>query len=218
MTTADLTKARLSFPGIVRSEWIKLRSLRSTFWCYLIVVLLTIGLAALVAAVIPTDAAAGTRAAAAAGHAREPRCPLADDQHDRRLLRPTRDRGARRPRHHRRIRHRDDPIHIHGRSVAPAGPCGEGAGVRRRHLRGDAGDAGGRGPGRRTDPQRTRDQSRSRKLLGLAGAWSAEPDTSRCSGSWRWRSGSSSGRAPAPSRPHSASSWSCRSSSTCWRR
>ncbi len=72
MTTADLTKARLSFPGIVRSEWIKLRSLRSTFWCYLIVVLLTIGLAALVAAVIPTDAAAGTRAAAAAGPPESP--------------------------------------------------------------------------------------------------------------------------------------------------
>ena len=69
---ADLTRARLSFPGIVRSEWIKLRSLRSTFWCYLIVVVLTIGLAALIAAVIPTDAVGNARAAAAAGVAQPP--------------------------------------------------------------------------------------------------------------------------------------------------
>jgi ABC-2 type transport system permease protein len=38
-----------SFGGIIRSEWIKLRSLRSTFWCYLIMVLITIGLGLLLA-------------------------------------------------------------------------------------------------------------------------------------------------------------------------
>lgn len=42
--------ATLNFPGIVRSEWIKLRSLRSTLWCYLIIIVLTIGLGLLLAA------------------------------------------------------------------------------------------------------------------------------------------------------------------------
>jgi len=69
VTAVELKDARLSFAGVVRSEWIKLRSLRSTFWCYLIVVLLMIGLAALVASALPTDAgaggAAGPRGAAA---------------------------------------------------------------------------------------------------------------------------------------------------------
>ena len=39
--------SRLSFGGILRSEWIKLRSLRSTAWCYAIVIAVTIGLGAL---------------------------------------------------------------------------------------------------------------------------------------------------------------------------
>ncbi|RPE86746.1 ABC-2 type transport system permease protein [Curtobacterium sp. PhB137] len=58
---------RLSFPHLVRSEWIKLRSIRSTFWCYAILVLVTIGMAALVGAntnsggdQMPTDIANGT--------------------------------------------------------------------------------------------------------------------------------------------------------------
>ncbi|MBT1680948.1 ABC transporter permease [Curtobacterium aurantiacum] len=58
---------RLSFPHLVRSEWIKLRSIRSTFWCYAILVVLTIGMAALVGAVasnngqdVTTDVANGT--------------------------------------------------------------------------------------------------------------------------------------------------------------
>lgn len=37
----------LSFGRLVRSEWIKLRSIRSTWWCYAILVLVTIGMAAL---------------------------------------------------------------------------------------------------------------------------------------------------------------------------
>lgn len=37
----------LSFWRIVRSEWIKLRSLRSTFWSYAIVILMSVGMAAL---------------------------------------------------------------------------------------------------------------------------------------------------------------------------
>ncbi|PZE64152.1 MULTISPECIES: ABC transporter permease [unclassified Curtobacterium] len=58
---------RLSFPHLVRSEWIKLRSIRSTFWCYAILVVLTIGMAALIGAntnsggqELPTDLANGT--------------------------------------------------------------------------------------------------------------------------------------------------------------
>ena len=41
--------ARLSAPGIARSEWIKLRSVRSTVWSYAIVVAASIGIAALLA-------------------------------------------------------------------------------------------------------------------------------------------------------------------------
>lgn len=58
---------KLSFAHLVRSEWIKLRSIRSTFWCYAILVVLTIGMAALIAANtnsggqdLPTDIANGT--------------------------------------------------------------------------------------------------------------------------------------------------------------
>jgi ABC-2 type transport system permease protein len=58
MTTATATSparsnhaplSRLTFGGILRSEWIKLRSLRSTFWCYLLIVVLNVGFAALIA-------------------------------------------------------------------------------------------------------------------------------------------------------------------------
>ncbi|MFJ4297814.1 MULTISPECIES: ABC transporter permease [unclassified Curtobacterium] len=41
----------LSFPRLVRSEWIKLRSIRSTVWCYAIVVVLTLAMASLLGAV-----------------------------------------------------------------------------------------------------------------------------------------------------------------------
>jgi hypothetical protein len=58
---------KLSFAHLVRSEWIKLRSIRSTFWCYAILVVLTIGMAALIGANtnsggqdLPTDIANGT--------------------------------------------------------------------------------------------------------------------------------------------------------------
>ncbi len=44
---------RLSFPRVVRSEWIKLRSLRSTFWTLISVVVLVVGFAALIGAAVP---------------------------------------------------------------------------------------------------------------------------------------------------------------------
>ena len=47
MTVSIPTDARLTFGGILRSEWIKLFSLRSTVWCYVIMVVLTIGLSLL---------------------------------------------------------------------------------------------------------------------------------------------------------------------------
>ncbi|MDR6613072.1 ABC transporter permease subunit [Leifsonia sp. 1010] len=44
---------RLSFPRVIRSEWIKLRTLRSTFWTLISAVVLVVGIAALVAVTIP---------------------------------------------------------------------------------------------------------------------------------------------------------------------
>jgi ABC-2 type transport system permease protein len=49
--TRNAGLSKLTFGGILRSEWIKLRSLRSTAWCYLIAIVVTIGLALLVAGV-----------------------------------------------------------------------------------------------------------------------------------------------------------------------
>jgi len=37
----------LSFPRLVRSEWIKFRTIRSTWWCYSILVVVTVGMAVL---------------------------------------------------------------------------------------------------------------------------------------------------------------------------
>lgn len=48
-TTTAPALPGVSFGGILVSEWIKLRSLRSTVWCYIIVIVITIGLAPLVA-------------------------------------------------------------------------------------------------------------------------------------------------------------------------
>jgi ABC-2 type transport system permease protein len=49
---ANLSK--LSFGGILHSEWIKLRSLRSTAWCYIITVVVTVGLSLLIASFAST--------------------------------------------------------------------------------------------------------------------------------------------------------------------
>jgi ABC-2 type transport system permease protein len=64
---SELAGARLSFPRLVRSEWIKLRSIRSTIWCFGILFLLNIGFPLLIASVgsfgdgaggnVPADAA-----------------------------------------------------------------------------------------------------------------------------------------------------------------
>lgn len=49
MTTTAPSLPGVSFGGILTSEWIKLRSLRSTVWCYIILIVISIGLAPLVA-------------------------------------------------------------------------------------------------------------------------------------------------------------------------
>ncbi|MET3769919.1 ABC-2 type transport system permease protein [Marisediminicola sp. UYEF4] len=46
---------RLSFGGILRSEWIKLVSLRSTIWCYALIVVGGIGFGVLVALTFPSS-------------------------------------------------------------------------------------------------------------------------------------------------------------------
>src|ERR1700712_3580861 len=58
MTTTISPTAHLSFGGILRSEWIKLRTLRSTVWCYAVLVALTIGIGLLVASFIGTGSGA----------------------------------------------------------------------------------------------------------------------------------------------------------------
>lgn len=57
---SPLDGIRLSFGGLLRSEWIKLRSLRSTMWCLGIVIVLAVGLAGLAAGLIHLDNPSGT--------------------------------------------------------------------------------------------------------------------------------------------------------------
>lgn len=61
MTAIDTRPlSHLSFGGVLRSEWIKLRSLRSTLWCYAIVIVLTIGLGLLLATAVGAQPQSGT--------------------------------------------------------------------------------------------------------------------------------------------------------------
>lgn len=65
-TTALPSTTGLTFTRLVQSEWVKLRSIRSTIWCFAILAALTIGLAVLLGAFaspgpdLPQDAANGT--------------------------------------------------------------------------------------------------------------------------------------------------------------
>ncbi|MFF1879127.1 ABC transporter permease subunit [Leifsonia sp. NPDC058230] len=52
-TTRHTSLGHLTFPRVVRSEWIKFRSLRSTFWTYAIVLILGLGITTLVSFSIP---------------------------------------------------------------------------------------------------------------------------------------------------------------------
>jgi ABC-2 type transport system permease protein len=57
-TVEHTTLSGLSFGGILRSEWIKLRTLRSTMWCYAIIIGLTIGFGFLLAVAMPAGGVA----------------------------------------------------------------------------------------------------------------------------------------------------------------
>jgi ABC-2 type transport system permease protein len=52
-TSAPAHSPRLSFAGILRSEFIKLFTVRSTFWCIVIIVVLSVGFGLLVATIQP---------------------------------------------------------------------------------------------------------------------------------------------------------------------
>ena len=51
-TTPTPVRIGVTFPRVVRSEWIKLRTLRSSMWCLALVLLLTIGFGLLLAATV----------------------------------------------------------------------------------------------------------------------------------------------------------------------
>jgi ABC-2 type transport system permease protein len=51
--SAQSALSGLSFGGILHSEWIKLRTLRSTLWCYAIIVALMVGFGVLLAVAMP---------------------------------------------------------------------------------------------------------------------------------------------------------------------
>jgi ABC-2 type transport system permease protein len=54
-TTVHHDDVRLRFSGVLHSEWVKLRSLRSTIWSYLVLILLPIGIGVLLASLANTD-------------------------------------------------------------------------------------------------------------------------------------------------------------------
>jgi ABC-2 type transport system permease protein len=59
---AELTDARLTAGGILRSEWVKLVTLRSTWWCLGVMAALTAGIPALIALALGEAGAAGASA------------------------------------------------------------------------------------------------------------------------------------------------------------
>ena len=70
-TTYTANVSGLSFRGLLLSEWIKLTSLRSTVWCYGIILLINLGLGLLLAA---SFSAATARASVAARSSRAGAC------------------------------------------------------------------------------------------------------------------------------------------------
>jgi ABC-2 type transport system permease protein len=72
ITTAPATigtPSVLTFAGVMNSEWIKLRSLRSTVWCYAIVAAITIAFGVLLAVIITTQGQGPVAGATATGTA-----------------------------------------------------------------------------------------------------------------------------------------------------
>ncbi len=111
--------------GVLRSEWTKLWSLRSTRWSLLFAFVTMAGPRA--ADRRRDDEPLGTPEPARTRDVRP-------DQHRARRLSPgaARDRRARRAGDLRRVLDRADPLDVHGRAATPAGALGEGGDVRRR--------------------------------------------------------------------------------------
>jgi ABC-2 type transport system permease protein len=63
MTATAFERSHLTFGGTVRSEWIKLVTLRSTMWCYAIMILVPIGLGFLLAATVSNVTGGGEMSA-----------------------------------------------------------------------------------------------------------------------------------------------------------
>ena len=115
-----------TFGDVLRSEWTKLRSVRSTFWALTLAVVLGIGLGAAISA------------AAAHSYAKE---SIADKltwdptgQHLRAGHRPARHRRARRALHELGVFDRDDPHQLDRRPQARPGAGGQVVGLRLGHL------------------------------------------------------------------------------------
>ena len=125
MTTTAETRVpggRYGLAHAARMEWIKLRSLRSTWWTLAVTVAEPSGIAV----------------AVAAEHQERLRGP--DQQHaDRHVRRAAAGRRSRRAGHDQRVHLGDDPGHARRRAAAPAGAGGQGRGLRRH----DAGHRGG---------------------------------------------------------------------------
>ena len=133
---------------VVRSEWTKLWSLRSTRWALLSSVVAMAGLGILISAV---QMAHWKQMSAARPRDVHPVDVSLGGWH----IAAARDRRARRPRHHRRVLDRADPLDLRRRPASPARAVGEGRGLRRRHVRADAGRVARGVPRLAADPRRS---------------------------------------------------------------
>ena len=115
----------VTFRGVLRSEWTKLWSLRSTRWSLLVSFVGMAGLGILVSAVQMAhwNQMSSARPRDVRPRRREPR---------RLASGAARDRRARRPPDHRRVLDRPDPLDVRGRAAPAARALGEGAASTRR--------------------------------------------------------------------------------------
>ena len=113
------------FRAATRAEWTKMRSVRSTIWTLLVAVVLAVGFSALVAAthINTWDTLDPIEQARLRSDIVQPQ---------RLVPRPARDRSARRPHGHFRVRHRADPGHTRRHATTPHRPCCQGDDLRRR--------------------------------------------------------------------------------------
>ena len=117
-----------TFWDVLRSEWTKLRSVRSTFWALTVTVVLGIGLGAAITAVAAHSYANESIADKLTGHP-------SVAQHVRARHRPARYRRARRVVHQLGVFDRDDPHQLDRRPQARPGAGGQVVGLRRSDLR-----------------------------------------------------------------------------------